>query len=196
MTNRERYKQAFGVLHASAEIKLEAEMTDKSNIGFLRRAVIICVCVVLLLGIGVTAYAAGGELKKIFGWGGNAEIIYETDENGEEKTYVYLHTESLTEPVEIDGGNIYFVVNGEHLNITEHLKEGVFHYDYKDEDGNTHYWIIGLNREELESYGYGEYVRDAEGNWVGGYSARANTEADGRGPEWLEIGKDEINIPW
>lgn len=195
MTNKERYRQAFGVLHSSREIKLETETENRSNNKYVRRAVLVCVCAVLVMGIGVTAYAAGGY-KIISGWGGNAEIRQEFDENGEYSTYAYLYTENLKEPVEIEGGRIYFIVNGEHMDITKTLKNEAFTYEYTDDDGNIHHWIIGLNREEPESYGYGEYIQDADGNWLGGYSARANAEADGKGPEWLKIGKEKIGVPW
>ena len=66
----------------------------------------------------------------------------------------------------------------------------------KDGDGYTHYWLVGLNTDEVENYGYAEYIKDENGEWVGGYSARASLNSDGKGPEWLEAGKAELGIPW
>lgn len=195
MTNRERYKQAFGALHASGEINLEADMKNYSARA-IRRTAAVCICAVMLLCAGVTAFAANTELKTILGWGGNSEIRQTTDENGNTETTTYLFTDSLTEPVELENGRIYFIVNGEHIDITDTISEKTFSYSYVDSDGYTHYWLVGLNTENVGNYGYAEYIKDENGDWIGGYSARASLDNDGKGPEWLEAGKAELGIPW
>lgn len=60
MTNKEKYKQAFSVLHASDHISLEVNnsMNKKKVFEPARRLVVACACVAITLGIGVTAYAA------------------------------------------------------------------------------------------------------------------------------------------
>ena len=37
---------------------------------------------------------------------------------------------------------------------------------------------------------------DENGDWIGGYSAKASLNSDGKGPEWLEAGKAELGISW
>lgn len=72
-----------------------------------------------------------------------------------------------------------------------------FPYEYLDEEGNTHLWLVGLNSDALSDYGYAEYIKDTNGLWVGGYSARVNIEPNGHtSAQWLETAKKELGIPW
>ena len=72
-----------------------------------------------------------------------------------------------------------------------------FRYEYLDEEGNTHLWLVGLNSDALSDYGYAEYIKDTNGLWVGGYSARVNIEPNGHtSAQWLETAKKELGIPW
>ena len=49
----------------------------------------------------------------------------------------------------------------------------------------------------IEHYGYAEYLKTEQGAWLGGYSARNNTEADGHTEAmWLEKAKELNDIPW
>ena len=199
MTNKEKYKQAFGVLHASENISLEAAMNRKEYTKPKRKLAAVCVCAALMLALGVTAYAYGGKLiRHIYGWGENLEIVEETDENGVTQTTSVLYTDNMTDPVEYRDGRMIFLVNGEEKDITDSVSETeAFRYEYEDEDGNTHYWLVGLNTDEPGNYGYAEYIRGSGGEWLGGYSARVNDEPDGSSSAlWLEAGKTELNVPW
>ena len=124
--------------------------------------------VILILAIGMVTYAAKPSL---FGWGGNF--------------------------VEVEDGRLWFIVNGEHIDITDEISETEpFLYEYTDEGGVIHYWLIGKNGPELENWGYGEYLYKPEENWMAGYSARTNLDPDSEGPAWLEKGKEQINFYW
>ena len=59
-------------------------------------------------------------------------------------------------------------------------------------------WLVGLLEEDNpKHYGYAEYLKNEHGEWIGGYSARINTEADGHtNAQWLEIAKEMNVIPW
>ena len=109
-----------------------------------------------------------------------------------------LHTDNLTEPVKIDDGKIYFVVNDEKIDITDKISETTaFEYEYTDDEGNTHIWLVGLNSDNIKDYGYAEYIKNIDGDWTGGYSARVNIESNGKtNAEWLENAKSEKTIPW
>lgn len=59
MTNREKYKQAFSVLHASDPIILEEKTMEKRNLKFhLRPALAAAMAAALLVGGMGAAYAA------------------------------------------------------------------------------------------------------------------------------------------
>lgn len=60
MTNKEKYQQAFSVLHASDHISLEMDKERNGTKGFRpgRKLATACMCAVLALSTGFTAYAA------------------------------------------------------------------------------------------------------------------------------------------
>lgn len=196
MSNQNLYKQAFGALHAPDGISLVKGNKSHHSVP---RLVLVCACTVMILGLAVTAYAYGGQVVgRIFGWGNNMEMTIGVDENGEEYRQVIVHTDDMDDPVVLRDGKMFFIVNGESIDITNQVsKTKSFQYEYLDEEGNTHLWLVGLNSDERSNYGYAEYIKDSDGVWICGYSARVNTEADGTtNAQWLEISKDELNIPW
>ena len=199
MTNKEKYKRAFSALHASENISLEVDKDMKNKRVFNKKIMAVCTCCLAMFGVGATVYAHNYQIiNKIFGWGNNLEITQEVDENGETSSISILHTDNLTEPVKIDDGKIYFVVNDEKIDITDKISETTaFEDEYTDDEGNTHIWLVGLNSDNIEDYGYAEYIKNIDGDWTGGYSARVNIESDGKtNAEWLENAKSEKTIPW
>lgn len=60
MTNKEKYKQAFSVLHASNNISLEVnkDMNRKKVFNPSRKLATACMCAALMMGTGLTVYAA------------------------------------------------------------------------------------------------------------------------------------------
>ena len=61
MTDKERYKQAFGVLHASDDIDLEAKMKENRKRMIPGKKLVACAAVaVMTMGLGITAAASSG----------------------------------------------------------------------------------------------------------------------------------------
>ena len=190
MNNREKYKKAFSVLHASTRTDWEAIMEQNTQKKHRKNAVklLLLAAVISLMTITVSA----DSVRQLFGWGGNMEI----NDYGN-SLEIQVHTDNLTEPVEIRDGRMYFVVNGENIDITDQVSQTkAFNYQYLDGQGVTHDWLVGLIGEELEHYAYAEYLRSG-GVWQGGYSARVNINADSTTEaRWLENWKAENNCPW
>lgn len=190
MNNREKYKMAFSVLHASETTNWEALMEHNTHRKHKKTVVklLLLAAVISLMTVTVSA----DSVRQLFGWGGNMRI--DQYEDGAE---VRVYTENLTEPVEIRDGRMYFIVNGENIDITDQVSQTkAFTYSYEDTQGVTHEWVVGLNGEELEHYGYAEYLR-SDDVWQGGYSARVNINSDGTtDARWLESWKTENNCPW
>ena len=189
MNNRDKYKKAFSVLHASETTDWEAIMGHNTQRKHKKTVVklLLLAAVISLMTITVSA----DSVRQLFGWGGNMEI---TDHgNGVE---IRVNTDELTEPVEIRDGRMYFIVNGENLDITDQVSQTkAFTYQYVDNQGITHDWVVGLNSENIENYGYAEYLKTDVRQ--GGYSARVNINADGTTEaQWLEIWKAENDCPW
>lgn len=161
MNNRDKYKKAFSVLHASTQTDWEVLMEQKmKNHGKTVTKRVILAAVICLM----TVTASADSVRQLFGWGGNMEI----DDYGSGVEF-RVNTDELTEPVEIRDGRMYFVVNGENMDITDQVSQTeAFTYQYVDEQGITHDWVVGLNGAELENYGYAEYLKTDV--WQGGYS--------------------------
>lgn len=152
-----------------------------------KRIITFALAAALLLSLGVAGWSAG---KVLFGWGGNMELRTERTDGGIENT-VYVHTEDMTQPVSFEDGRMIFIVNGEHTDITDRVSETEpYIYNYTDEEGIVHYWIIGKNGPEPEHYGFAEYLQPADGEWTAGYVARTNNND----APWLHRAWDELGF--
>ena len=51
--------------------------------------------------------------------------------------------------------------------------------------------------DDPKNCGYAEYIKRADGTWLGGCSVGVSLDADGRSSAlWLETAKQELNINW
>ena len=189
MLNSLTLLRAMNGIHEEDVVMAEKYGSESRHIRHLatKRIITFALAAALLLALGISAYSAG---QAIFGWGRNMEIRAEKTEGGIETT-VYVHTDDLTEPVSFENGRMYFIVNDEHIDITDQVSETQpYIYQYTDEEGVLHYWIIGKNGPELGHYGYAEYLHPTESDWTAGYVARTN---DNTAP-WLEQAKEELGF--
>ena len=171
-----------------AEMKIEQTETLYKPLHTARKRILtLALAAALMLSLGIAAYSAG---QVIFGWGENMEIHAEKTEGGIQ-TNVYVHTDNLTEPVSFENGRMIFIVHDEHIDITDQVSETQpYIYQFSDEEGVLHYWIIGKNGPELEHYGYAEYLHPSESEWTAGYVARTN----GNTAPWLDRAKEELGF--
>lgn len=195
MTNKDKYKRAFSVLEASRDFDMEVILKSKRTHTSYKKAVTLALAAALILTLGISAYAVGGEtIKRILGWSGNFVINQGAAEDGEVGS-ASVSISALAQPVEISEGRMYFIVNDERIDITEQISaEKPFHYSYEDSEGYTHHWFIGLNSEELESYGFAEFIKDSNGDWKGGYGH--NHRVDDGEAQWFILGKEDLKVPW
>lgn len=193
--NRELLLKAFGeidekyIAEAYRPVSEDASGSPERIVHMRKKRIItLALAAALLISLGIAAYSAG---KVLFGWGGNMEIHSTRTDGGVENT-VYVHTENLTEPVSFENGRMFFIVNNEHVDITDQVSETrPYTYRYTDEEGVVHYWIIGKNGPEPEHYGFAEYLQPQEGEWTAGYVARTdNNEAPWLYQAWNDLGFD------
>lgn len=193
--NRELLTKAFGdideriIAEAYRPAAGDASGSPGGIVRAGRKRIVSCaLAAALILALGVSAAAAGNV---IFGWGRNVEIRAEKTDHGVETT-ILVHTDDLTEPVCFEEDRMFFIVNGEHIDITDQVSETEpFLYHFTDSKGVVHYWIIGKNGPALRHYGYAEYLQPPGGDWMGGYVARTN----GNEAAWLDNGRAEIGFP-
>lgn len=167
-----------------------------------KRAAAMAAMVVLVLCLSPTVRAAveGWVVKYVFPDSGMT-FYEQKDENGEITGVMGVDTES-------DGfaqyrdGRLYFTGNGEHLDITEEIREDApFYYTYVDDYGLTHYMAVGYSGS-LENFGIYEFIREvAEGQtsaegWVGGSGRNfLDPDTETRYP-WVDLVWEHWNIPW
>lgn len=170
--------------------KMKIEKTDtqaKPRDPVKKRALTLALAAALLLSLGIAAYSAG---RTIYGWGGNSEIRAEKTGGGLEVN-ICVHSDDLTEPVRIENGRLYFIVNNEHIDITDEISETQpFIYQFTDSEDVLHYWIVGKNGPEPEHYGYAEYLHPSGADWTGGYVART----DSNSALWLDKAREELGF--
>ena len=148
MTNKEKYKQAFSVLHTSENFSPEVEIMAKIKKKNKIRAIIAaCIGIFTVGGLGTTAYAAnvGNIQRQIQLWvqGDQTTATLDIDETQGEYKISYTGTDGA--PVEISGGGITIDINGnekpvneqeimEHIMMpsVEYLDDGTIWVYYKD----------------------------------------------------------------
>lgn len=195
MTDREIFKNTFSHLHAAPDTLDEVlkKRVQKQPRAYSKRVVAVAIAACLLLTFGVTAYASC-LLSRVFGWGGNSEVSFEPDENGNTYEEVWVN-EEISEPVEFENGRMFFVVNNQHIDITDSVSTTkAFTYKYVDSDGYNHLWIVGLNDDDIKSYGFSEYYESPYGEGLGGFGVRADADGMLTNPAWLDDGLAKLGI--
>ena len=191
---RELLLKAFGhigekyIAEAYCPVPRDAAGTPERIVRMKKKRIItFALAAALMLSLGIAAYSAG---RVLYGWGGNMEIRSEETGSGIENT-IYVHTENMTQPVTFEAGRMIFVVNGEHIDITDQVSETQpFIYHFSDDEGVTHYWIVGKNGPEPEHYGFAEYLQPPDGKWTAGYVARTNNNE----APWLDSAREELGF--
>ena len=146
MTNKEKYRRAFGVLHASEDVLTEVQtMKTKKHLS-LRRTGLLCAAVILLFALAGIGYAenVGGIQRRIQLWryGDQTDAILEIQDGSYELTYTDddgTHTQG--------GGGVAIDVFGRERPLTdeelmEELRENID--VLYEEDGTV--WVYYQNQ--------------------------------------------------
>lgn len=168
-----------------------------------RRLLVLAAALSLVMALSAAAAAVSNV---IYGWGGNLAVT--VDSGGEKVGEATLRLDDAKEPVVIENGRMTFVVNDERIDITELAGESeAFFYEYVDELGVGHCWLVGKNGPEAENFGYAEFLYDPESreiipelaggrDWTGGFARNVSPDEENRRPEWFEKGKEKLGVPW
>lgn len=176
--------------------KSECENKPVNRHCYIPRPVMACALVIafLLAADGVVyAYSGSGIISYFLSFAQNAVFTREIDENGTVGASASFDTSEAVAPAEYVDGRLIFTGNGEQIEITEQVSETkAYTYTYVDGEKVTHYMIIGGRPEE---FGYAEFMKDADNNWIGGYF-QGGVVGGNISPVWLEEAKDMLQIPW
>lgn len=143
MTNKEKYKQAFSVLHASDEFPMEVErmkeMQKKHKINAVAAAAAACI---ILAGGSISAYAAdvGGIQEKLSLWIHGSRYEAEIEDNGD-GGYTF-HVEKDGETKEMGGGGVSIDENGNETPLSaEEIVEDMNKSANVEADENGRVWV-------------------------------------------------------
>ena len=146
MTNKEKYRRAFSVLHASDEFRMEVNTMKQKTRKAMPRLVAVCAAFILVIGMSAVAYAAdvGGIQRTIQIWLHGEQTDAVLDIQNGEYSLTYEGEDGATH--EIAGGGVAFDDNGQERPLTdeeimEHLNGP--EVDYK-EDGSV--WVYYMNQ--------------------------------------------------
>ena len=165
MNNHENYKKAFDALQTDAEIHLNRTAIRHSrNTRVVRRICYTAACLVMLFAAsnGICYAATGKSLVHtiiVMADGSNVEI----SEDDNSVTFTIEKTGDLSYTT-AENGRLYLNLNDEKTDITDQCSDtDYFRKDYTDSEGNTHVLIAGGT---VESYGWAEYIFNAEGKYI------------------------------
>ena len=165
MNNHENYKKAFDALQTDAEIHLNRTAIRHSrNTRVVRRICYTAACLVMLFAAsnGICYAATGKSLVHtiiVMADGSNVEI----SEDDNSVTFTIEKTGNLSYTT-AENGRLYLNLNDEKTDITDQCSDtDYFRKDYTDSEGNTHVLVAGGT---VESYGWAEYIFNAEGKYI------------------------------
>lgn len=199
---KEQVKDMFAqvTMPEKTEQKIRTAMTQrrrKSWKPIWRTLATTAAILALVLVISPTARAAVNNwVVKYFFPGSDITIYEQIDENGEVTAIAGVDTEAPPF-ARIVNGRLYFLGNGEKIDITDEIaEEKPYYYEYVDDYGLTHMMAVGCSGS-IENYGIYEFIKDEQaGEWVTGTGRNfMNPETETRYP-WVDIIWAEWDIPW
>lgn len=192
MTNHELFQRAFQDVQPSQRCMDRLySLREQKHHRRLSRTGAVVLAAVLVLCLAVTASAAAGRniLDQFRSWSGSVTTWYETDD-GERVGEAFCDFDDLNVPAELRDGRLYFIANGENIDITDQISDTqAYTYSFSDEQG-TYYLVVG---GKPESFGWAEFDFDANGEWVGGTFEGGEGSSN---PLWFENAKAELGVPW
>lgn len=107
MTNKEKYKQAFSVLHASGQMILEGKEMEKRKRAYTKKVLAAGAAAAVLFGSMTAVYAAdiGGIQEKLTMWF-HGEEVEVTGSSCGENSYKFSFTDAQGTPEEFVAGGV------------------------------------------------------------------------------------------
>ena len=187
-----------------AEKKIHAAMAagrkKRSPQGALRRLAATAAVLALMLAISPEARAAFDRWWVKYFWTDSDITIYEeVDESGEPVATIAAVDTEAPAFARMVNGRLYFLGNGEKIDITEQLREDApYYYTYMDEYGFTHEMAVAYSGT-LENFGIYEFIwkgENGEKTWVTGTGRNFLSSETGTCYPWVEIVWQKLDIPW
>ena len=166
----------------------------------LRRLAATAAVLALMLAISPEAQAAFERWRVKYFWADSDITIYEeVDASGEPVATIATVDTEAPAFARMVNGRLYFLGNGEKIDITEQLREDVpYYYTYVDEYGFTHEMAVAYSGSP-ENFGIYEFIwksENGEKTWVTGTGRNFLSSETGTPYPWVEIVWQDLDIPW
>lgn len=176
---------------------LQSLKAPPKPVGPWKRAAAVAAMLVIIIALSPTVRAAVNNWVVKYFWPDSDITIYEmTDEHGEVVAIAGVDTDAPGF-ARLVNGQLYFLGNGEKIDITGQVtEEEPYYYTFVDDYGLTHYMAVGISGG-IENFGIYEFIRDeAAGEWITGTGRNfLDPETETRYP-WVELVWEHYDIPW
>lgn len=103
-------------------------------------------------------------------------------------SYSSISTVFMNDPVKVRDDQIYFVLDGSNINITDQCSEKTYYkYETVDNDGYRHVILIGGT---LDDVGMAEYIWNSNGILKGSVTSYNGDEE----PAWLASAREALGV--
>lgn len=173
---------ASGLANAEADEYYEKPVIHKRRLSgsLVAVAAIIAVLTVTVLAVGI--------VQMVVGYNGKLGVSWGEDDEGNPITQAFAYPYEM-DIFELRDNSVWFIANDEEIEITSEIsREQAWVYSYSDDSNITHYLVVG---GAPENPGWGEFLRDADGDWIAGV---IHDPESGSGGIMIYSGSDE-NLP-
>lgn len=197
-TNLDEYKEVeFSNIESKKNAKrilskIKGEEKRK-HMSISRRGKRIAIAGILLVSGFVSAttisYASDGKyFNYLYTFFNGSGVTYQED-NGESSMTVEMNA-TENPPVELINGNLYFIVDGNEIDITNQISDSKPYIgEVVDQQGNVHKFVIGGKAVEGE-YGYQEFIFSNTGEFIASSGYYPSEDV----PEWANVGREKLGL--
>lgn len=163
----------------SEKEKKDYYMSEKTIL--FKKSRIVVIAIAAMLSLSLVGFAFGNQIIQLLGGG-----RIEQGKTSEGWDFVSIDMGFISDPVKVEGNQIYFILDGSDINITDQCSDSKYYkYETVDDNGYRHVVLIGGTADNI---GFAEFVWDKDGSFIGS-SASINSPEE---PEWLKSAKSEF----
>lgn len=178
---REREDQIRSKLSSHLSAKYEEDNLMNTKRHSLKNFHLLAIAAIIVLTLALVGFTYGNQIIQLLG-GGHIE---------EDKNSMSMDMGFESDPVKVQDGQIYFILDGSNRNITDQCSEETY-YEYEEisDSGYRHVVLIGGTPDNI---GMAEFIWDEKGQFKGNNATyNSDDEHSDDEPMWLVYGKKKL----
>lgn len=161
--------------------KIEEDNTMNTKQHSIKRSRIFVIAAIVVLTFTLVGFTFGNQIIQLLGGG-----RIEQGKNSDGEDFVSIDTGFVEDPIKVQDGQIYFILDGYNTNITDYCSDETYYeYEKISDNGYRHVVLIGGTPDNV---GMAEFVFDEEGKLIGS-NASLNSQTE---PMWLKSGRAKL----